>query len=160
MAKWRMLQAGALMLALAAVTTPGNAAPLSALTTPDAAKAVQSVDVTPAQFRGRSFGRGPIGRGGYAFRGRGYGRGYGYRPFVGFGVGAAIVAGAILANRAYAPRPGYYYDTYAYDGPYYYPQDYRGDPRDICARHFRSFEWDTGLYTTYQGEKRLCPYLG
>ena len=29
-----------------------------------------------------------------------------------------------------------------------------------CAAQFRSFEWDTGLYTTYGGEKRLCPYLG
>lgn len=28
-----------------------------------------------------------------------------------------------------------------------------------CARRYRSFEWDTGLYTTYGGEKRLCPYL-
>jgi hypothetical protein len=28
-----------------------------------------------------------------------------------------------------------------------------------CANRFRSFEWDTGLYTTYGGEKRLCPYL-
>jgi hypothetical protein len=29
-----------------------------------------------------------------------------------------------------------------------------------CAQQYRSFEWDTGLYTTYGGEKRLCPYLG
>jgi hypothetical protein len=28
-----------------------------------------------------------------------------------------------------------------------------------CARRFRSFEWDSGLYTTYGGRKRLCPYL-
>ncbi len=28
-----------------------------------------------------------------------------------------------------------------------------------CDRRFVSFEWDTGLYTTYGGEKRLCPYL-
>lgn len=28
-----------------------------------------------------------------------------------------------------------------------------------CANTYRSFEWDTGLYTTYGGEKRLCPYL-
>ena len=28
-----------------------------------------------------------------------------------------------------------------------------------CDDRFRSFEWDTGLYTTYGGEKRLCPYL-
>jgi hypothetical protein len=33
------------------------------------------------------------------------------------------------------------------------------DPRSLCATRFRSFEWDTGLYTTYEGDKRLCPYL-
>ena len=39
------------------------------------------------------------------------------------------------------------------------PQRYAGDPRVLCAESFRSFEWRTGLYTTYGGEKRLCPYL-
>jgi hypothetical protein len=89
--------------------------------------------------------------------------GGGYRrwrgPGIGLGIGAAIVGSAIIANSYYAPRRGYYYDTYAYDGPYYYPEDYRGDPRNICARHFKSFEWRTGMYTTYGGERRLCPYL-
>jgi len=28
-----------------------------------------------------------------------------------------------------------------------------------CAREFRSFNPNTGLYTTYGGQKRLCPYL-
>jgi hypothetical protein len=70
-----------------------------------------------------------------------------------------VIAGAIIADQAYRPRRGYYYDDYAYDGPYYYPADYHGDPRAICAQNFRSFEWRTGLYTTYSGEKRLCPYL-
>jgi hypothetical protein len=28
-----------------------------------------------------------------------------------------------------------------------------------CDERFRSFEWDTGLYTTFGGDKRLCPYL-
>lgn len=28
-----------------------------------------------------------------------------------------------------------------------------------CDRKFRSFEWDTGMYTTYGGERRVCPYL-
>src|SRR5262249_57687319 len=88
------------------------------------------------------------------WRGRGgcFGRGLG----VGLGIG---VLGAIIANEAYRPRPGYYYDDYAYDGPYYEPADYAGDPRKLCAHNFRSFEWRTGLYTTYAGEKRLCPYL-
>jgi hypothetical protein len=28
-----------------------------------------------------------------------------------------------------------------------------------CDNRFRSFEWDTGYYTTYDGDKVLCPYL-
>ena len=74
------------------------------------------------------------------------------------GLGAGLVVGSIIASEAYRPRHRYY-DVEAYDGPYYYPSDYHGDPRAICARYFRSFEWNTGLYTTYSGEKRLCPYL-
>jgi len=83
----------------------------------------------------------------------------GWGPFPWIGLGAGVVAGAIIADQAYRPRPGYYYDTYAYDGPYYYPAEYRGDPRRICAENFRSFDWNSGYYTTYSGERRLCPYL-
>lgn len=77
----------------------------------------------------------------------------------GLGIGLGILGGAIIANELYRPRRGYYYDDYAYGGPYHYPSDYQGDPRRMCAQSFRSFEWNTGLYTTYEGEKRLCPYL-
>ena len=70
-----------------------------------------------------------------------------------------IIGGAIIANEIYRPRAGYYYDDYAYNGPYYYPSNYGGDPRVNCAQNFRSFEWKTGMYTTYGGERRLCPYL-
>jgi len=82
----------------------------------------------------------------------GFGRGLG----VGLGIG---VLGAIIANEAYRPRAGYYYDDYAYDGPYEEPADFAGDPRNLCAQRFRSFEWNTGLYTADSGEKRVCPYL-
>jgi hypothetical protein len=84
-------------------------------------------------------------------------RGWGAAPWI--GLGAGVVIGTIIANEAYRPRRGYYYDDYAYDGPYYYPSGYTGDPRAVCAENFRSFEWRTGLYTTHAGEKRLCPYL-
>jgi hypothetical protein len=84
-------------------------------------------------------------------------RGWGAAPWI--GLGAGVVIGSIIASEAYRPRPGYYYDDDDYDGPYYYPSGYAGDPRAICAQNFRSFEWSTGLYTTYSGEKRLCPYL-
>ena len=91
------------------------------------------------------------------WRGRGGGGGCGVGALLGLGTG--VVVGSIIADRAYRPRPGRYYDEAAYDGPCYYPADYRGDPREICAQNFRSFEWRSGLYTTYSGEKRLCPYL-
>ena len=70
---------------------------------------------------------------------------------VGIGIGLGILGG-IVAAEAYRPRAGYYYDDEAYDGPYYAPTGYAGDPRSLCAQNFRSFEWNTGLYTTYGGE--------
>ena len=85
--------------------------------------------------------------------------GWGWGPWAWLGLGAGIVAGAIIADEAYRPHPGHYYDEGPYDGPYYYPSNYGGDPREICAENFRSFEWETGFYTTYSGERRLCPYL-
>lgn len=138
MSVWKLLPLGALALTL------GSAAPQAAPVEPaglaTAAAAIEQTTVTPVQYR------------------RGGGRGWGFRGW-GPGVGLGIVGGAIIANEIYRPRRGYYYDTYAYDGPYYYPADYRGDPRRICAQHFRSFEWESGYYTTYGGEHRLCPYL-
>jgi len=88
---------------------------------------------------------------------RGYG--WGWNPLAWFGLGVGVVAGSIIADEAYRPHPGHYYDEGPYDGPYYYPAAYRGDPREICAQNFRTFEWRTGYYTTYGGERRLCPYL-
>lgn len=83
-------------------------------------------------------------------RHRGFGRGLG----VGLGIG---VLGAIIADQAYRGRPAYAEEAEVYDGP---PDArHEGDPRTLCAETFRSFEWDTGLYTTYAGEKRMCPYL-
>jgi hypothetical protein len=101
-------------------------------------------DVTHAQWR----------HGGGGHRG-----GWGWGPWAWLGLGAGVVAGAIIADEAYRPHPGHYYDEGPYDGPYYYPSNYEGDPREICAQSFRSFDWRTGFYRTYSGERRLCPYL-
>lgn len=125
-------------LALAFAIGPAQAAPAAPATSPLSASEANAV--TPVQW-------------GY----RRHRRGWGAAPWL--GLGAGVVIGTIIANEAYRPRRGYYYDDYAYDGPYYYPSNYSGDPRAICAQNFRSFEWRTGLYTTYSGEKRLCPYL-
>jgi hypothetical protein len=86
-------------------------------------------------------------------RNRGFGTG------LGIGLGLGLFGGAVIANESYRPRAGYYYDDYGYDGPYYAPSGYAGDPRELCAQNFRSFEWNTGRYTTYSGERRVCPYL-
>ena len=89
---------------------------------------------------------------------RGYRRGWGPGPWL--GLGAGVVIGSIIANEAYRPRRGYYYDDYSCTtARTTTPRRTPGDPRTICAQNFRSFEWNTGLYTTYGGEKHLCPYL-
>lgn len=93
---------------------------------------------------------------------------------------AAIIAVAVgaygtpaSAQRGYGPGmmddddygPGMmwgYGQTHRYGrGPmgYYGYDRHYGGVRQRCAEEFRSFEWDTGLYTTYHGAKRLCPYL-
>jgi hypothetical protein len=131
----KYLSAGALAVFCAAA--PAQAAPAPQAALAEAAKASTAGTVVPVHRR---------------WHRRGWGRGVG----IGLGLG---VLGGIIAAEAYRPRPGYYYDDYEYDGPYYYPSNYGGDPRAICAQNFRSFEWRTGLYTTYSGEKRLCPYL-
>jgi hypothetical protein len=145
MSIWKLLLA--VSVGLLAVLTSAEAGPMPAGSEVLKAGALpSSSEVTQVQWRR-----------GYGY----YGGGWGYRrgPWIGLGVGAGIVAGAIIADRYYRPRAGYYYDDYAYDGPYYRPAGYGGDPRVLCAENFRSFEWRTGLFTTYGGEKRLCPYL-
>lgn len=132
MLRWKSLAAGALALAVTCASV--QAAPLPVKNIAQAP--VAAGDVTKVQWRRHG--------------------GWGAAPWIGLGTG--LVVGSIIASESYRPRHRYY-DVEAYDGPYYYPADYHGDPRVICARYFRSFEWNTGLYTTYSGEKRLCPYL-
>ena len=134
MSKMKLLLASALSVAL--IDVPTRAAP-----------AVPSM----SQVHGIILAQWHRGGGGW----RGGGWGWGPWPWIGLGV----VAGAIIADEAYRPHPGHYYDEGPYDGPYYYPSDYRGDPREICLQNFRTFQWRTGYYTTYSGERRVCPYL-
>ncbi len=63
---------------------------------------------------------------------------------IGLGIGLGIIGG-VIASEAYRSN------AYGYEGG--------GDPRAACAQRFRSFEWDTGMYTTYGGDRVLCPYL-
>jgi hypothetical protein len=133
----KFLPIGALALAVGLGTAPVQAAPAALVPTAPLAKADTSAGVTDVRYRHRHHH-------------------HGRNLALGLGVG---VLGAIIASEAYRPRAGYYYDDEPYDGPYYRPSGYAGDARALCAQNFRSFEWNTGLYTTYDGDKRLCPYL-
>jgi hypothetical protein len=139
MSAWKILTAGT--VALATVWTPAYANPTARILAPVAAEAAGAANVVEARYRGHRH-----------FRHRHRGR----NLALGIGVG---VLGAIIASEAYRPRAGYYYDDEAYDGPYYAPSGFSGDPRTLCAQNFRSFEWNTGMYTTYGGERKVCPYL-
>ena len=138
MLAWKLLPIGT--LALVVGMAPARAAPAAQAPTPLVAQSDTQNGVTEARYGRRGYRRGRIGRG------------------IGVGIGLGILGG-IVAAEAYRPRSGYYYDDDAYDGPYYAPSGYSGNPRTLCAQNFRSFEWNTGLYTTYGGEKRVCPYL-
>jgi len=149
MPTWKILPAAAGLMLMTMVSA--EAAPMTA----GASEAVEAQGTSASdviQVNRRYYG-------GYGRHGYGYGHRYGHRGYFGFGLATGVVVGAVIANSYYRPRPGYYYDDYAYDGPYYRPATYVGDPRVLCAENFRSFEWKTGLYTTFGGEKKLCPYL-
>lgn len=53
----------------------------------------------------------------------------------------------------------YYPDGYSRRSDYTEYSDDSNSARERCDQRFRSFEWETGLYTTYSGYKKLCPYL-
>lgn len=67
---------------------------------------------------------------------RRYRRDNDFNPGVAIGLG---ILGAIIANG--------------------HSESYARSAMQRCDNRFRSFEWDTGYYTTYGGDKRLCPYL-
>jgi hypothetical protein len=123
-------------LAIALALTP-TAAPAAPAASPPVLSAMAGSGLHPVHYRHRH---------------RGFGAGLG----VGLGIG---VLGAIIAHEAYGPRAGYSVDDYGEEGPYGAAADPAADPRQLCAQHFRSFEWNSGLYTTHSGEKRICPYL-
>ena len=151
MPTWKILSAAAGCMLMTMVSA--EAAPMTGASEGVEAQGAKSAfDVTQVDYRRGYYG-------GYNRYGYGYGNRYRYGSYFGFGLATGVVIGAVVANSYYRPRPGYYYDDYAYEGPYYRPAGYGGDPRVLCAENFRSYEWKTGLYTTYGGEKKLCPYL-
>jgi hypothetical protein len=93
------------------------------------------------------------------WRGRGWGWG---APAAGFAAGA-LLGGALLAPRYYAPGP-YYYGP----GPYYAPEPYYadpgpyadpagGDPVAYCLQRFKSYDPRSGTYLGFDGLRHPCP---
>jgi hypothetical protein len=92
----------------------------------------------------------------------------------GWGVGAGLVAGAIIGGALASP---YYYGPgpyYAAPGPYYYgppPAAYYGAPAapayggapvagdavSYCMQRFRSYDPQSGTYLGYDGQRHPCP---
>ncbi len=104
------------------------------------------------RWQGGGGGRGGHwgGRGHWGGGHGGHFRGRHHRGFRNDGAWIGLgVAGALLADGLY---DGDYYDYDSDAGP-------SSGAAERCAATFRSFEWDTGLYTTYGGQKRVCPYL-
>jgi hypothetical protein len=133
-------RAGTAALIATTFALGASAATMSAHAAPAAANAVNgrivstNSDITKVQGMDR--------------RHRGY-YDYGYNPgaYLGLGIAGAILDGALSdGTDGYAEGPGY--------------SEGSSTAMRHCAAQFRSFEWDTGLYTTYDGDKRLCPYLG
>ncbi|MGF1620648.1 MAG: BA14K family protein [Rhodomicrobiaceae bacterium] len=86
--------------------------------------------------RGRGWNKGNRGyRGGKRYNRR-YRRDRGFNPGVAIGLG---ILGAMIARG--------------------HSESYARSAMQRCDDRFRSFEWSTGYYTTYGGQKRLCPYL-
>jgi hypothetical protein len=65
-----------------------------------------------------------------------------------------VLGGAYWGGYPY----GYDYDYGYYAGPTYYSAGV-GNGFALCARTFRSFNPQTGLYRTYDGRLLRCPYI-
>jgi hypothetical protein len=64
------------------------------------------------------------------------------------GIAAAIVSVVVLSQAARSN--GYTERRYRFSG---------SSAAQHCADTYRSFDWDTGTYMGYDGERHVCPYL-
>jgi opacity protein-like surface antigen len=87
------------------------------------------------QFQDRRDGRRYSG-----YRGNRSNRNFGRNATI--GIGAAIIGGIVLSEAARSEHR----------------QQHAGDWQR-CADTYKSFEPSTGMYTSYDGERRTCPYL-
>lgn len=58
------------------------------------------------------------------------------------GIGGLIIGGIVLSEAARSQH-----------------RQEHGSDWQRCAQTYRSFEFDTGLYTGYDGQRHTCPYL-
>src|SRR5262249_46551723 len=81
----------------------------------------------------------------------------------GWGLGAGLVAGAIVGGALAAP---YYYPAPVYVAPppvYYGPPAYGGGapvggaPVAYCMQRYRSYDPQSGTYLGYDGQRHPCP---
>jgi hypothetical protein len=139
-------RAGSAALLAAAVAFGSSAVGAAPLTNQALSQAANSGSVM--QVRDRYYGGGgDWHRGG---RHRYHNDGWNSGAYLGLGIAGAIIGGALSDDgEGYDEGDGYYAG---------------GEGSDMgmrrCAAQFRSFEPETGYYTTFEGQKRLCPYLG
>ena len=141
-------RAGSAALLAATVAFGFSAAGAAPLTNPALSHAANSGSVMQVGDHRHYRGRGDWHRGG---RHRYHNDGWNSGAYLGLGIAGAIIGGALSDDEGYYEGDGYYA---------------RGEGSGMgmgmrrCAAQFRSFEPETGYYTTYGGQKRLCPYLG
>ena len=126
----RLLGTALCCAALGLTVAPAGAQPGLTLTHLNGLAAQDSRLAENAQYRGRHY------RGSRGYRSGRSGRN------TAIGIGGLIIGGILLSEAA------------------------RSDHRRVhasdwqrCDQQYRSFERDTGMYTGYDGRRRVCPYL-
>lgn len=126
----RLLGAALSCAALGLTVAPASAQPGITLTHLNGL-AIQDTRLTEhAQYRGRYH------RGSRGYRSGRFGRN------AAIGIGGLIVGGILLSEAARSDHR----------------REHASDWQR-CDQQYRSFERDTGMYTGYDGQRRVCPYL-
>jgi hypothetical protein len=126
----RLFGAALCCAALGLTVAPASAQPGLALTPLNGLAAQSTRLVENAQYRGRHY------RGSRGYRSGRSGRN------TAIGIGGLIIGGILLSEAARSDHR----------------RDHASDWQR-CDQQYRSFERDTGVYTGYDGRRRVCPYL-
>lgn len=126
----RLLGAALSCAALGLTVAPATAQPSLTLTHLNGLAAQDTRLTENAQYRGRYH------RGSRGYRSGNFGRN------AAIGIGGLIVGGILLSEAARSDHR----------------REHASDWQR-CNQQYRSFERDTGMYTGYDGQRRVCPYL-